>query len=96
VVEYVDWAGSRIVVSAVVIDRAMVRAGREAVMGLADLLEGPAPVSPRGVALARTLLFDGIRSPLFNANCGRTVAEAAWEVADTLCFEDPTMSHPCL
>jgi hypothetical protein len=83
VVEYVDRVGLRRDYSAVVIERAAVRAGREAILGLAERFEGSAPVTARGVVLARALLTDGFSSPLFNRYCERTVAEAVWEVADS-------------
>jgi hypothetical protein len=89
VVAYVDRLGSRPDFSAVAIQRAAVRAGREAILGLADRLERGAPVSPRGVVLARTLLADGVSSPIFNPDCGRTVAQAVWDIADVLEAEPP-------
>jgi hypothetical protein len=81
-VKYVDRVGSRPDFSAVVIERAAVRASREAILGLAERFAGPAPVTARGVVLARALMSDGVGSPLFNRHCERTVAEAVWEVAD--------------
>ncbi|MGA2320677.1 MAG: hypothetical protein ABSG95_08020 [Solirubrobacteraceae bacterium] len=83
IVDYVDRAGSAWIFSAVVIERAAVRAGRQAILGLAERLEGAAPVSPRGVARAQVLLTDGL-SPLFNRYCERTVIQAIWEVEDAL------------
>jgi hypothetical protein len=83
VVAYVDRAGSGPVFTAVVIDRAAVMASRHAILGLAERLEGTAPVSPRGVALGRILLSDGL-SPLFDRHCERTVIQAIWEVQDAL------------
>jgi hypothetical protein len=67
----------------VMIESAAVRPGREAILGLADRLRSKAPVSARGVVLARALLTDG-RSPLFNPFCERTVVEAVFEVQDAL------------
>jgi hypothetical protein len=84
IVEYVDRNDSvspRL--TAVMIEPAAVRAGREAILGLADRLQSTAPVSARGVVLARALLTDG-RSPLFNPFCERTVVEAVFEVQDAL------------
>ena len=77
--------------SAVVIDRAAVRSGREAILGLAERLEGPEPVSPRGVANVQTMLTDGIESPLFNPHCKRTVLQAVWEAADLLGADAPAI-----
>jgi hypothetical protein len=83
IVDYVDRHGSRRTVSAVVVERAAVRAGRQAILGLAERLEAAAPANPRGVALAQVLLTDGL-SPLFNRHCERTVTEAIWEVQNAL------------
>jgi hypothetical protein len=69
--------------TAVMIESAAVRAGREAILGLADRLQSKAPVSARGVVLARALLTDG-HSPLFNRFCERTVVEAVFVVQDAL------------
>jgi hypothetical protein len=90
IVDYVDRAGYGRIVSAVVIERAAVRSGREAILGLAERLEGSAPVSPRGVARVNTLLTDGVESPFFNPQCGRTTVEAVWEAADLLGADAPT------
>jgi hypothetical protein len=90
-VKYVDRSGYGRIISAVVIDRAAVRSGREAMLGLAERLEGDAPVSPRGVARVLTLLTDGIESPLFNPQCGKTVIEAVWEAADLLGADAPSL-----
>jgi hypothetical protein len=91
IVDYADHAGYGRIVSAVVVDRAAVRSSREAILGLAERLEGPEPVSPRGVATVQTLLTDGIESPLFNPHCKRTVVEAVWEAADLLGADAPTI-----
>ena len=91
IVAYVDRAGSRRDLSAVVTDRAAVSAGRQSILGLAERFEGSDPVNPRGVVLAGRLLTDGFHSPLFNSSCRRTVAQAVWEVADALGEEDPTV-----
>ena len=97
VVAYVDRvAERRVLVSAVVIDRAAVGGDREAILGLAERLEQSAPVSPRGVVLARVLLTDGASSPLFNARCARSVGQAVWEVADALGADAPSSGGPDL
>jgi len=49
----------------------------------AELLEEGAPVSPRGVVLARRFLTDGL-SPLFNPSSRRTVTQAVREIQDAL------------
>ena len=69
VVERVADREPGLVISAVVIEPAAVRAGREALLGLAERLESSAPVSARGVAL-------------YNPYCERTVDEAVFEVQD--------------
>jgi hypothetical protein len=91
IVEYVDRPGPHPIFTAVVIERAAVMAGRHAVLGLAERLEGSAPVSPRGVALVRLLVSDGL-SPLFNRHCERTVIQAIWEVEDALEALPPAQS----
>jgi hypothetical protein len=83
VVERVDDREPGLVISAVVIEPAAVRAGREALLGLAERLESSAPVSACGVALARALLTEA-DSPLYNPYCERTVNEAVFEVQDAL------------
>jgi hypothetical protein len=71
------------VISAVVIEPRAVRAGRQAILGLAERLEAAAPVSPRGVVLARALLTDG-RGAMYNPHCEQTVTEAVFAVQDAL------------
>jgi hypothetical protein len=90
IVDYVDRAGSRRNLSAVVIDRAAVADGRQPILRLAARLEQPLPVSPRGVALANELLTDGL-GPFFDRHCQRSVAEAILDVEDALEAEDLTM-----
>jgi hypothetical protein len=90
-VDYVDRCGSGPIISAVVIDRAAVRSGREPLLGLAERLERGAPVSPRGVAQVLILLTDGIESPLFNPQCGQTVIDAIWKAADLLGADAPAL-----
>ena len=88
IVAYADRDGHPLF-SAVVVDRAAVRADREAILGLAERLDAEDPVSPRGIVLARRLLTNGIESPLYNRRCGRTVAAAIWEISDALGDDDP-------
>jgi hypothetical protein len=83
IVDYVDRAGSRPVISSVMIHRGAVRGGRQAILGLAQRLEHAGAVSPRGVALARVLITDGL-SPLFNPDSEATVVEAVWRIEDAL------------
>jgi hypothetical protein len=82
-VRYVDRTRSQPIISAVVIDRTAVSAGREAILGLAERLEGTAPVTARGMALVQALLTDS-QSPLFNPHSDLTVTAAVWEVNDAL------------
>jgi hypothetical protein len=91
IVKYVDRVGQRRDLSAVVTDRVAVSAGRESILGLAERFEGTEPMNPRGVVLTSRLLTDGCNSPLFNSFCGRTVAQAMWEVSDALEANDPTI-----
>jgi hypothetical protein len=79
--------GSRRVLSAAVIDPAAVTGGRRPILRLAQQLEGRAPVSARGVVLARALLTDGC-GPLFNPACGRSVDQAVAEAEDALLAKD--------
>ncbi len=88
IVAYADREGHPLF-SAVVVDRAAVRADREAILGLAERLDAEDPVNPRGIVLARRLLTNGIDSPLYNRRCGRTVAAAIWEISDALGDDDP-------
>jgi hypothetical protein len=90
VVEYVDRIGYRRDFSAVVINRAAVRAGREGILGLAERLERTAHVNARGMVLARELVTDGATSPLFDRASERSVAQAIWKISDALGPEE----HP--
>jgi hypothetical protein len=73
---------------AVTLDRTAVKYGRAALADLADQLELAQNVTPRGVLLARRLMTDG-RSPVYNANAERTVAEVAREIQDALLVRPP-------
>jgi hypothetical protein len=90
VTDYVDRLGSQRIVSAVVIERAAVADGRQPILRLASRLEQLTPVSPRGVALARELLTDGL-GPFYDRHCPRSVAEAVINVEDALEAEEPTL-----
>jgi hypothetical protein len=83
VVEYVDRRGPRPVLTAVVIEPGAVRSGRRVILDLARTLEGTAPVTPRGIIMARRLLTDGT-SPLFNPDSELNVSEAVWAIQDAL------------
>jgi hypothetical protein len=83
VIDYVERLGSRRVISAVVIERAAVADGRQPILRLAARLEQPTAVTPRGVALARELLTDGL-GPFYDRYSRRSVAEAVLDVEDAL------------
>jgi hypothetical protein len=91
VVEYADRHRSSPVISCVIVERAAVRAGREAILGLAERLESGAPVSAAGIVQARALLSDP-DSPLHDPHSRRTVHEAVFEVQDALGGD--SMSEP--
>jgi hypothetical protein len=82
-VDYAERVESRTPLSAVMLEPARVRAGRGAILRLAERLEQAAPVSPQGVALARVLLTDAA-SPLFDRDSERTVTEASCIADDAL------------
>ena len=90
-VDFADRVGPDRVMSAVVVDRSSVAMGREAILGLAERLEGPVPVSARGMAMARQLVVDGT-SPLFGRRRGFTLLDAVWAVADALTVIDQRRS----
>ena len=84
VVRYAERVESRTPrLSAVMLEPPRVRAGRGAILRLAERLEQQAPVSPQGVALARVLLTDAA-SPLFDRDSERTVTEACCIAEDAL------------
>jgi hypothetical protein len=56
---------------------------REAILGLAERLERPEPVNPRGVARVAVLLGDGT-SPFYNPAAEQSISEAVWWAADGL------------
>lgn len=70
--------------SAVMIEPLAVIHCREAILGLAERIDGPASVSARGVAMASAVITNAISSPLFDSHCERTLADVVWEVADAL------------
>jgi hypothetical protein len=68
--------------------RSAVLACREALLGLAERLEGPAEVNPCGVARVRLLLSDGL-GPLYSNLSGASIGESVWWVADGLSLCPP-------
>jgi hypothetical protein len=89
VVGHVDRLGAGPDLSAAVIDRAAVRASREAILGLADRLNRAGEVSPQGMVLARELITEGATSPLYGTKGGRILTKALWEISDALGTEQP-------
>ena len=83
IVDHADDRASHRVISASVVEPAAVRRARHPILGLAERLEGTAPVNPAGVARAQVLLTDGL-SPLYNRSCPRTATQAVYEVQDAL------------
>lgn len=69
--------------SAVPTRRDTTPAVRSALLGLAERLEGPLPVNPRGVALALALLTDGT-GPLYYTGAVKPLDGEIWEIADAL------------
>jgi hypothetical protein len=63
--------------------REVVLPWREGLLGLADRLEQPGSVNPRGVARVLGLLTDAT-GPLYNLASERTMSETLWWVADGL------------
>ena len=68
---------------AVPVCRSSVLRWREGLLGLAERLDGPAPVNPCGVARALVLLTDG-GGPLYNPYEARRMGQSVWWVADGL------------
>jgi hypothetical protein len=69
--------------SAVPVHRRAVLPWSEALLGLAERLENPAPVNPCGVARTVVLLSDGA-GPLYNPAACHAMENAVWWVADGL------------
>jgi len=91
IVNYADYRASHRVISASVVEPTAVRRARHPILGLAERLEGTAPVNPAGVARAQVLLTDGL-SPLYNRNCPRTATQAIYEVQDALEADIPRVT----
>jgi hypothetical protein len=75
-------AGARLG-SAVPVCRRSVLGWREALLGLAERLEQPVSLDPRGVARAVVLLTDG-GGPFYDVRAQRTMSDAVWWIADGL------------
>jgi hypothetical protein len=63
--------------------RGEVTANREALLGLADLLEQTGPLNACGVARTRSMITDGA-GPLYSHGAERSLIEAIWWIADGL------------
>ncbi len=70
------------------IDRKAVAPWREALVGLAERLEQPVEVNPRGIARVLMLLTDG-SGPLYSPAPDRSIGEAIWWAADGLALCPP-------
>jgi hypothetical protein len=72
-----------VISSAIPVSRVAVTRWREAVLGLAERLEGPEPVNPCGVARALVLLTSG-SGALYDPGAASSMGEAVWWIADGL------------
>jgi hypothetical protein len=82
-VEHAERPAGGLLGSAVPVCRRSVLAWREGLLGLAERLEQPVPLDPRGVARALVLLTDG-GGPFYDAHAQRSMSEAVWWIADEL------------
>jgi hypothetical protein len=80
--------------SVVPIRRAAVAARREALLGIAERLEGQAPISATALARVETLLRDGT-GPLYNGFSQRNLGEALWWIADASAERCPPHEWIC-
>jgi hypothetical protein len=69
--------------STALLDRDVVVAWRDGLMGLVERLEQSGPIGPCGVARARVLASDGM-GPLYNPASERSIGEAISWIADGL------------
>lgn len=67
--------------AAVPVRRRVVLSWREGLLGLAERLEAPDPISATAVARALMLLCDGA-GPLYQDDTERSLGEAIWWIAD--------------
>ncbi len=82
-VEHAETPAGALLGSAVPVCRRSVLPWREALLGLAERLEQPVRLDPRGVARALVLLTDG-GGPFYDARAARSMSEAVWWIADGL------------
>jgi hypothetical protein len=78
--------------SPVLIDRLEVTAGPEAILGLAERLDGLQPVNARGMVLAARFLNAGPHSACYDGVSSRSIVQAIWEISDAL-SDPPTPGH---
>lgn len=83
VVEHAERPAGALLGAAVPVCRRSVLPWREALLGLAERLEQPVALDPRGVARALVLLTDG-GGPFYDARAARSMSEAVWWIADGL------------
>jgi hypothetical protein len=72
--------------AAVPLARRTVLSARESLLGLAERLESPDPVNPRGVARVLVMLTDGT-GPLYTPGAADRLRETVWWIADGLAIE---------
>lgn len=82
-VELAETPAGALLGPAVPVCRRAVLTWREGLLGLADRLEQPVPLDPRGAARALVLLTDG-GGPFYDARAQRSMSEAVWWIADGL------------
>jgi hypothetical protein len=82
-VEHAERPAGAVIGSAVPVCRRSVLTWREGLLGLAERLEQPVPLDPRGVARALVLLTDG-GGPFYDARAPRSMSDAVWWIADGL------------
>jgi len=78
--------------AAVPLSRRVVVHWRESLLGVAERLERPEPVNPRGVARVLMLLTDG-SGPLYDPAAADRMSDAVWWIADGLAL-DPAGTDP--
>jgi hypothetical protein len=87
-VAYVDRAGQRPIDTAVVIEPAAVRGGRQSIFALAQLLEGSAAVQPAGIIRARRFLTDGL-GPMYDSHSEQSLTDAVQGMVTALEGDSP-------
>lgn len=93
VVARAESRGAALLGAPVPVCREAVLPWREALLGLADRLERPEPVSACGVARAVILIEDGA-GPLFDLGPEHSIEESVWWVADGLTVRPANTATP--